>query len=354
MKKDYYEILGIDKKASKDDIKKAFRKLAHQYHPDKKGGDENKFKEVNEAYGVLSDDKKRAEYDSYGRVFSDGTGGGEGFGGFDFNGFNAEGFQDFDLGDIFGDFFGGGRGQAQTKRGRDISIDIELAFAEAIFGVERKILINKMSPCATCDGAGAKPGTETTTCPECNGKGKIHETKRSFFGSFSSVRTCGRCAGAGKIPKEACPSCKGSGTIYRPSEISVKIPPGIESGEMIRMQSAGEAVGRGIAGDLYIKIHVGKHPVLRKEGSNLVADLTIKLSSALLGDEYIIKTLEGDLAVKIPAGVSFGEILRIKGKGVPIDKNRRGDLLINLSIKLPRKVSRGAQKLIEELRKEGV
>lgn len=355
MKKDYYETLGVDKKASKEDIKKAFRKLAHKYHPDKGGGDEAKFKEVSEAYAVLSDDKKRAEYDAYGRVFSDGSGGGGGFDpngfGFDFSNFSQGGFQDFDLGDIFSEFFGGQR--ERVRRGRDISMDIQLSFAEAVFGVERKILLNKPTVCDVCHGSGAK-GSETATCPDCNGKGKIHETKRSLLGSFSTVRACERCHGSGRVPKTPCAACRGEGIHRKEVEIAVKIPAGIESGEMIRLQGGGEAISHGTAGDLYIKVHVVRHPSLRKEGANLVTDLNIKLSSALLGDEYTVQTLEGDLRVKIPAGVTFGEVLRIKGKGVPFEKGKRGDLLVNLSIELPTKLSKEAARHIEELRKEGI
>ena len=359
MPKDYYETLGVPKSASKDDIKKAFRNLAHQYHPDKKGGNEKKFKEANEAYSVLSDDKKRAEYDSYGRVFSEGpsTGsgqGGFGFEGFDFGNFAQGGFQgvDFDLGDIFGDIFGGGR--EKVKRGRDISIDLELPFADSIFGVERTILIGKTSACDTCGGNGAAPGTTFITCSTCNGKGRVHETKRSIFGAISTTKTCSVCHGRAEVPKEKCRGCHGHGVIKREHEIQVKVPASIEDGEMIRLSGMGEAVQAGQTGDLYIKIHVKPHPLWSKEGHNLVTDLNIKLSTALLGGEYTLQSLDGPITVKIPAGVSFSEILRIKGKGVPVEKGRRGDLLIKLRIELPKKISRTAEHIIEELRKEGI
>jgi len=355
MAKDYYNILGVDKKASTDDIKKAFRKLAHKYHPDKKGGDTDKFKEVNEAYSVLSDDKKRAEYDSYGRVFSDASGGaGQGpFGGFDFSGFaNGAGVEGFDLGDIFGEFFAGGR--TRETRGRDISVDIELPFSESIFGTERKILLAKTSKCDNCGGSGAAKGSHLETCTTCNGRGKIHETKRSIFGSFSSVTTCNICRGKGKVPKEKCATCHGLGVYRKDEEIALRIPAGIEDGEVIRLSGGGEAVSGGPAGDLYVKIHVKRHPLFTKEGSNLTTNLSIKLSTALLGGDYRLQTLDGDMTVKIPAGVSIGEILRVRGKGVPVDKNKRGDLLIKLSIELPTKLSKEAQHLVEELKKEGV
>lgn len=365
MSKDYYNILGVEKNADKEDIKKAFRKLAHEYHPDKKSGNESKFKEVSEAYSVLSDDKKRAEYDTYGQTFAgggpSGAGGqGQGFGGFDFSGFGGQGAGfdfsqngfEFDLGDLFGDFFGGGR--ERVKRGRDISIDLELPFSEAIFGTERKILLNKTSVCRECRGSGARLGTEMRTCPKCNGKGKIHETKRSILGSFSTVRACDECAGKGKIPREKCPVCRGFGVLRKEEEISVVIPAGIDDGEMIRLTGGGEAVQTGTPGDLYIKVHVKRHPTFKKDGNNITTDLSLKLSSAILGEEFSLQTLDGEIKIKIPEGVSHGEVLRVRGKGVPYEKNRRGDLLIRLHIKLPNKLSKDARQLVEALRREGI
>ncbi|MEK7575199.1 MAG: molecular chaperone DnaJ, partial [Patescibacteria group bacterium] len=340
---------------------KAFRKMAHQYHPDKTKGDAasaQKFKDASEAYSVLSDDKKRAEYDTYGQTFAGGAGpsagAGQGFGGFDFSGFgNQEGFE-FDLGDIFGDFFGGGGGQQRPKRGRDISIDVELPFAESIFGTERKILLNKTAVCSDCKGSGARSGTDMHTCHVCNGKGKVHETRRTIMGSFSTARQCSECEGRGRVPKEKCPTCRGAGVMRKEQEISVAIPSGIDDGEMIRLTGMGEAVVSGTSGDLYIKVHVKRHPVFKKEGSDLTTDVSLKLSSALLGEEYSLQTLDGEIKVKIPEGVTHGEILRVKGKGVPIEKGRRGDLLIHLSVKLPHKLSRDARKLVEQLKQEGI
>lgn len=362
MKKDYYEILGVDKGANSEEIKKAFRKLAHKYHPDKGGGDAGKFKEASEAYSILSDEKKRAEYDTYGKAGNNNGGyqggqGGEGFGGFDFSGFAGQagqgGFQDFDLGDIFGDFFGGGRRQ-QAKRGRDISIDLAISFSDSVFGVERKILITKTSVCSDCKGSGAKVGSDSITCNECNGKGRIHETKRSVFGTFSTQKECANCHGAGKIPREKCHKCRGAGVARNEEEIVVKIPAGVDDGEMVRLGGAGEAVRGGTAGDLYIKLHVDKHPTFRKEGSSLLMDLNIKLTQAILGGEVNVKTLDGDLILKIPEGVSHGEILRVRGKGAPTGRNSRGDIMIKVNIQIPTKLSKSAKKLVEELKKEGV
>lgn len=360
MSKDYYNILGINKGASKDEIKKAFYKLAHKYHPDKKEGDEGKFKEVNEAYQVLSDESKRSKYDQFGSGyenmggFQGGQGAGQGFEGFDFSGFQNGG-ADFDFGnlnDIFSDFFGGGR--AQERRGRDISTEIQIAFSDAVFGITRKILITKTSTCLTCHGSGAKEGTRMETCKKCNGQGKIRETKRTILGSISSTKVCEECHGKGEVPKEICDKCKGKGVLRREEEIEINIPAGIRDGEMIRMTSMGEAVQGGISGDLYIKINVAPHPMFKRDGHDLVMDLNLKLSDALLGTKYKIETLDGEIEVTIPEGVSINEILRVRGKGVPVAKGKRGDLLIKLNIKLPTKVSRKSRELIEELKKEGI
>ncbi len=357
MAKDYYKILGVEKGASKEDVKKAFRKLAHKYHPDKKEGDETKFKEANEAYQVLSDDKKRAEYDSYGRVFEGGAGAGEGFGGFDFNqgfgGFSSQNFEGFDFGEVFKDFFAGG-GSGRSSRGRDISINLEIGFKESIFGAERKVLITKTSRCDTCGGKGGKPGTKPKTCSRCNGKGSIRETKKSFFGTFSSVSECSACLGAGEVPSEKCHTCHGAGVLKKEEEITIKIPIGIENGEMIRLSGMGEAVYGGVPGDLYAQIHVLSHPEWRREGNNLAMDLNIKLSDAILGGEYAVNTLDGQIKIKIPEGTSFGEILRIRGKGVPTERGQRGDIFIKLNIKIPKHLSKKAEDAVKNLRSEGI
>lgn len=356
--KDYYQILGVQKNAQKEEIKKAFRTLAHKYHPDKKTGDDAKFKEINEAYSVLSDDQKRAQYDQFGSAGPNQGfgGGGQGFGGFDFSQFtqggSGNGFE-FDFSDIFGDVFGGGS-RKQTKRGRDISVDIELSFEEAVFGIERKMLLNKTSKCDACAGSGAEKGSEQITCNTCNGKGSIREIKRSFFGQFESTSTCETCHGTGKTPKIKCKTCHGNGILKKETEIKVKIPAGIENGEMIRLSGAGEAVSGGQSGDLYIKVYVKKHSLFRKEGQNLLMDLGVKLTDALLGGEETIQTLDGEIKLKIPEGVTHGEILRVKNKGVPSERSGRGDILIRVNLVLPKKLSREARKTIESLKKEGL
>lgn len=352
MSKDYYTILGVQKSANAEEIKKAFRKLAHKYHPDKNNGDLVKFKEISEAYSVLSNEKRRAEYDSYGRVFNEG--GGSPFEGFDFSsaGFNAQDFANIDFSDIFGDIFGGAR--SRIRRGRDISIDIELTLREAIFGGEKRVLITKVSLCGTCSGSGAKIDTELGTCTVCNGKGNIHENKRSLLGTFTTMRTCGACYGKGTVPKQKCSACKGHGVLRKEEEIIIAVPANINDGEMVRMSGAGEAVSAGTPGDLYVKLHVESDPRFRREGHNIVTNLTIKLTDAMLGKEYTVPSFDGDLSVKIPSGATPGEMLRVRGKGAPKGGGQRGDLLIKVNITLPKKLSRKARRLVEELQNEGI
>ena len=350
MARDYYEILGVDKKTSQGDVKKAYRNLAKKYHPDKQGGDEKKFKEITEAYSVLGNEKKRTEYDSYGRVFN-GGGAGAAPGGFSWDDFGGGGGVEFDMGDIFGQFFGGGR--KKQKRGRDISMDIQLEFKEAVFGTERVVKLRKSSMCGKCNGTGAEAGSAMKTCSTCNGKGQVQEIRRSIIGEFSTVTTCSACEGKGEIPEKKCAECKGEGVTTRNHDIKVSIPSGISDGEMIRMNGAGEAVSGGVSGDLYIKVYVKKHKTIRKEGAHLIMDLNVKLTDALLGAKYSIETLDGTLEVKIPQGVGHGEMLRLRGKGVPYG-SRRGDLILKILLVLPKKLSRKAKKAVEELRGEGI
>lgn len=355
--KNYYEILGIEKNASKEDVKRAFRKLAAKYHPDKKTGDEAKFKEISEAYSTLSDDKKRSEYDMYGRSYANGAGaqGGQwgGFGGFQ-NGV------EFDLNDIFqgfGDIFGGGGGRAggrRAARGNDVSVDIELTFQESIFGTKRTLRLMKQNTCAVCKGSGAKEGSEMITCTTCNGNGQIRETRQSILGQFATVRECTECNGTGRIPKEKCENCRGAGVKRSEDTVEINVPAGIEPGEMIRMTGRGEGVQNGTPGDLYIKVHVQRHATIARQGSNLEANLRVKLTDALLGATYAVETLDGPVDIKIPAGVKHGEILRIKGKGVPGQGGGRGDFHSKIQIDIPERLSRKAKELVEELRREGM
>lgn len=367
--RDYYDILGISKNASKEEIKKAYRKLAHQYHPDKNKGDDKKFKEINEAYEILYDDKKRTEYDTYGKTFS-GASGQSGSGGFDFsqgfdfsgfsrNGVGGQGFE-FDFGDIFESFFGSQPRTARSRgrRGADIAVDLGVSFEEAVFGTERKVILSKVSICPSCKGSGAEAGSEPVKCPACQGAGRVHETRRSIFGVIPTTKECPKCFGKGTIPSKKCHVCSGNGVLKRSEEISVKIPAGIRDGEAISLPSMGEAVAGGTPGDLYVKVNVGKHPFFSRDGNNLVMDMEIKLTEAILGTEREIKTLDGAIKLKVPAGIDSGEILRVKGRGVPhgggFSPKNRGDLMIKVTVKVPKKISKKAKEAIEDLKKEGL
>lgn len=362
MPKDYYKILGVNKDASKDEIKKAFHKLAHQHHPDKNKGNDTKFKEANEAYQVLSDDKKRANYDHYGSADMGGFNPNQGpysggFGGFDFNGGNGGvEFDMGDLGDIFGDFFGGsmGRNRQKVKKGRDLSTEMTLTFEESVFGIDKTITLNKQSVCTTCDGSGAKPGTKMDTCSICNGQGQVREIRRSILGNFESIKTCDNCFGTGKVPKEKCVDCHGAGIRKINEEISIKIPAGINNGETLRVRGKGEAVKGGETGDLYIKMRVKSHAIFTREGNNLMMDLKIKLTEALLGMTYRLETLDGKtVEVKIPEGINHGEMLRVRGKGVPKDHSH-GDIIIRILVEMPNKLSKKNKEVIQKLKEEGL
>lgn len=350
--KDYYHILGVEKNASKDDIKKAFRKLAMKYHPDR-GGDETKFKEINEAYQVLSNDNKRAQYDRFGTAGA-GTGAGganpfEGFGGFSSAGFDAA---DFDFGDIFSEFFGGHQ-RTQTKRGNDIAVDLQIPFEESVFGATRTLTLNQTLVCQTCKGTGAKEKSKMNTCTTCNGQGKIRDARKSFFGTFTAIRECDICGGSGKVPEEKCKTCKGMGVTRGQQQVEFNIPAGIRDGEVIRLAGKGEAIRGGINGDLYIRLHVEPHETFTRDGADLRMSMELKLTEALLGTEKKVETLEGPITVKVPAGAYHGEELRIRGKGVPMG-GKKGDLLITLQIAFPKKLSKKERELIEKLKEQGL
>lgn len=360
MSKDYYNILGVDKSASKDEIKKAFHKMAHKYHPDKSGGDEAKFKEVNEAYQTLHDDQKRAGYDQFG---SDGPqmggfgGQSSGFGGFDFSGFNQSGGSgeafEFDLGDMFGGMFGGGR-QARKPRGNDLQTSMTIDFKDSIFGIEKELKVTKPSVCNTCKGDGATPGTKLETCSTCNGNGVVRNIQRTILGSIATNQTCTKCAGSGKIPKDPCKTCRGTGVVNDTRTIKLSVPAGIQNGETLRLSSMGEAVQGGPSGDLYVHIAVTPHKTIVRKGADLYASLDIKLTDALLGAQYAVETLDGSMPIAIPSGTKIGSTVVLKDKGVPINKNKRGNFVVNLNIKLPEKLSKEAKSIIEELKKEGI
>ncbi len=358
MAKDYYEILGVSKNATKDEIKKAFHKKAHQYHPDKTGGDEGKFKEVNEAYQVLSDDKKRAAFDQYGNPDMAGSGAGgfdpSGFG-FDFSNMNNGAGMEFDLGDIFGDMFGGGRGQQQkARRGRDMEMSIELTFEEAVFGIQKTVTLDRQGLCSVCSGTGGKPGTKIETCHTCQGQGFVQEVRRSFLGSFATNKQCDTCHGTGSRPKESCTHCKGKGVEYVHERVEVTIPAGVDTGQTLRVSGKGETIQGGSTGDLFLHIRVRPHKTFTREGYALHTDISIKLTDALLGTSYTLKTLDGEVVVEIPTGITHGQLLRVKDRGVPHGKSSRGDLILRVFIDMPKKLSKDVRKLIEQMREEGI
>lgn len=367
MSKDYYKTLGVEKGASQDEIKKAFRKQAHKHHPDKKDGDEAKFKEVNEAYQVLGDEKKRAQYDQFGADFDQqgGFGGGmnwEDFmrqargGGFQGGNVNFD-FGGIDLGDIFGDMFGfggGSRGGRRTVKGRDIQVDVQLSFEEAVFGVEKEISLTKINACSVCSGSGAEPGTKTETCEQCNGQGKVRHVQQTMFGAMQSVSDCAGCAGSGQIAKEKCKHCGGDGSERSAQDLKVKIPAGIHDGANIRLTGKGEFPGAGgVAGDLYVLVHVERHKQFEREGDTINSEVTISYPQAVMGDTVEIETLEGAKKLVIPAGTQSHQQFRLKGLGVPhLRGSGRGDQYVKVIVNIPKKPSKKVKKLLEELSEE--
>lgn len=364
---DYYKILGVDKNSSDDEIKKAYRKLAHKYHPDKAGGDADKFKEINSAYQVLSDKSKRAQYDQFGSNFDQrGGGGGQGFGGFDFSGFQqgfGGGSQGFDFGegfeDIFSDIFGGSRGSGRDSRraGRDIQVDTEISFEEMVFGASRDFSLLRTTTCDVCEGTGGEPGSKEETCPTCKGAGQVRQASRSIFGSFTQVVTCPKCSGTGKTFSKKCHKCSGDGRIKEKQTVHIDIPAGISDGQTISAQGQGEAGERGgRSGDLYINVHVRSHEKFERKGNNLLSIEHIAFSQAVLGDKIDVKTIDGTVKMKVPSGTQSGEMFRIKGQGVPQlgRSESRGDQLVTIIVDIPKNPTREQKRIIEELGKTGL
>jgi molecular chaperone DnaJ len=363
MAKDYYDILGVSKGASEDEIKKAYRKMAHKYHPDKSGGDEAKFKEASSAYSVLSDKSKRAQYDQFGQTF-DGAGGGQGqgFGGFDFSGFSGRGNQaGFDFGgsgfeDIFSEMFGGasrGGGRSRAQAGSDIQVDIEITFGEMAKGVKKDVRLQKLSQCTTCKGTGGEPGSSEETCGTCHGKGQIQRTVKSFLGVFSQAEICPVCHGKGKTFSKKCHTCSGNGRMRTEQTITVDIPAGIQSGQAISLSGQGEAgeLG-GHPGDLFVVVRVKPHQYFERKGDDIFSTAEITFAQAVLGDKIGVETIEGDVTMKIPAGTQSGEIFRIRDKGIPhLQKWGRGDHMVKVVVEIPKRLSKEQKKLIEALQK---
>ncbi|MBM5790049.1 molecular chaperone DnaJ [Candidatus Parcubacteria bacterium] len=347
MAKDFYQILGVAKSATQDEIKQAFRKLAHTYHPDKAGGDEAKFKEINEAYQVLGDEKKRAQYDQFGSAAFEngGFGFGQGAGGFDFSGFGGAGFED--LGDLFGDLFGGGR-RTRARRGADIQIDTQIEFRESVFGTDKTIALTKQSACERCGGTGGEPGTGMETCKTCKGSGVEVSVQRTILGNIQNKRTCSACHGAGEIPKSPCATCHGSGTQRTQRSFVVTVPAGVEDGAVLRVRGEGEFLRGGASGDLYVRVFVKPDARFEREGTHLYSETKIGFTQAALGDTIEVETIDGNVALKIPAGTQSGMQFRLRGKGVQTSHGR-GDHLVTVIVITPRKLDRTQRKLLEEL-----
>jgi len=366
---DYYELLGVSKTASQDEIKKAFHKLAHKYHPDK-GGDEKKFKEINEAYQVLSNTEKRAQYDQYGKTFDQMGAGGQGFNGqgFDFNwawgngrqGQNME-FDFEDVGSIFEDFlgFGGARkaSKKDIKKGKDIQVDIEINLEETLKATTKKFNLNKFVTCHRCTGNGAEPGTKIKECFTCRGTGQVQQVKKTILGSYTTVGVCPACQGEGSSPEKPCNVCKGEGRVKEQEEIEITIPAGIDSNQILKIEGKGEAGKKsGKSGNLYARIFVKEHPVFLRKGDDLIMQSEISFSQAVLGDNVEIQLLDKTkILLQIPEGAESGKVLRVSGKGVPhYNGFGKGNLYVELRVKTPKKLSKEQKKAIENLKNIGL
>jgi molecular chaperone DnaJ len=349
-KADYYETLGVARVAGEDEIKKAYRRLAVQFHPDRNPGDkqaEERFKEINEAYQVLSDSEKRIQYDRFGHAAFQGGQGAGGFGGFDF----TQGFEEV-FSDIFGDFFGTGRGRsrARTRRGDDLRYDMEIEFEEAARGVEKVVRIQRMAQCESCNGTRTRSGGNgQRTCPNCRGTGQV----RTQQGFFSIATTCSQCRGEGQIISDPCAKCQGQGRLRKAQSLSVRIPPGVDNGSRLKLRGEGEAgVGGGPPGDLYVVVHVREHAIFARQDNDIVVEVPISFPQAALGAEIDVPTLEGKVKLKIPGGTQSGKVFRLKGKGfVDLHGYGTGDELVKVSVETPRRMSARQRELLEEFSK---
>lgn len=354
-KRDYYEVLGVDKNADDAALKKAYRALAKKYHPDMNPGDkeaEKKFKEASEAYAVLSDPEKRRQYDQFGHAaFDGGAGGAGGFGGFDFNGAD---FGDI-FGDIFGDLFGGRRGSAGARsgpmKGANLRTSVRITFEEAVFGTEKEIELTVKEECKTCHDTGAKPGTSPETCPKCGGKGQVVFTQQSFFGTVRNVQACPDCGGTGKIIKEKCTDCHGSGFVPMKKRFAVTIPAGIDNGQCKRLAGQGEpGINGGPRGDVLVEVIVGQHPIFQRQDTNIYSTVPVSFAVAALGGEVVIDTVDGKVIYDVKAGTQTDTRVRLKGKGVPSLRNKdlRGDHYVTLVVQTPEHLSAEAKELLRK------
>lgn len=355
-KRDYYEVLGVNKGASADEIKKAFRKKAVELHPDR-GGDEVKFKEANEAYEVLKDSSKRQRYDQFGHAgvgsSAASDGGGNPFGGFGGQQNVNFDFGDLGLGDIFSSFFGGGQGggrQAQN-RGQDIQTHVDITFEQAVFGAEVRVRYGAQSDCSHCKGSTVEPGHQMTTCPDCKGSGRIERVVRTVFGNIQQAGVCPKCRGTGQVPEKVCSVCHGKGTEHKQRDLTVKVPAGIDDGTTIRLREQGNAVAHGQAGDLYVDVRVKPHKHFTREGDLILSEETIGMADAALGTEIDVATVDGEITMKIPAGTQSGTDFKLSGHGVPhLRGSGRGAHIVTVHVATPTKLSREQKELLEKLR----
>jgi molecular chaperone DnaJ len=353
-KRDYYEVLGVSKDASADEIKKAFRRAAVQHHPDKEGGDEAKFKEVNEAYEVLKDPSKRQRYDQFGHAGVGGAaGGGDPFGG-GFGGQNVNfDFGDLGLGDIFENFFGGGgRQQQRQRRGRDVETQVQVTFEEAVFGTQAEIGLNIEDVCSHCSGTTAEPGHSLKACDSCKGTGQVVNVTRTIFGNIQQAAICPTCKGAGKVPEKVCSVCKGKGTERRAQKVMLKVPAGIDDGATIRLREHGEAVANGPKGDLYVNIRVKPHKQFTREGDIILSEEHVHMVDAALGVEIDVATVDGPIRMKVPAGTQSGTDFRLSNHGVPhLRGESRGSHIVTIVVDTPTKLNKKQKELLEDFRK---
>lgn len=366
MAKNYYDILGVNKNASAEEIKKAFRKMAHKYHPDKPDGEEGKFKEANEAYQILSNPEKRQQYDQFGTTFdqAQSQGGFGGFNGFrDFSGFadafsggqqngSGLGADMGDLGDILGDMFGfGSKSKAGGQRGRNLEVQLQISFKDSVFGVEKEVDLEKAVVCDSCSGDGAEPGSKTSTCKTCKGTGQVVQVRRTILGNMQSASQCPDCLGQGKKADKNCTKCKGEGRVVEKKRFKIKIPPGISNSDVMKLSGQGEAGQKGArAGDLFVNIRVSPDERFSRERNDIRTSVPISITQAALGDKIEVDTLDGDIKLKIPEGTQSGHLFKIKGKGFVNPRGyNRGDLIVEIIVKTPKNLSRQQKRLLKEL-----
>ncbi|MFI3226354.1 MAG: molecular chaperone DnaJ [Clostridia bacterium] len=352
MPRDYYEVLGVDKSASDAEIKKAYRKMAMKYHPDQNRDNaeaEEKFKEANQAYEVLSDSDKKSRYDQFGHAGVDPSAGGGGYGGF------GGGFEDVDLGDIFGSFFGGGFGGGGARRngprkGESQRISMVLTFEEAAFGCTKTISVNRVETCKTCNGVGAKSNADVETCSTCGGSGQVRQNQRTPFGTFQSTTTCPKCGGKGKTIKNPCPDCSGNGRVTKKATIEVKIPAGIDHGQSVQLRGQGSAgANGGPAGDIIVTVSVRDHDIFERDGADVICDMPISYVQAVLGDDIIVHTIHGKVKYHVPEGTPTGTVFRLRAKGIPhLNGRGNGDHFVRVNIEVPKNLTYEQKEILKK------